>query len=103
MAKKAYIDVINTEEYKLEKFFYAFSASVACIWILNKEEIPPIEFMKIINGLDLQENLTARIKELIELEASINETYLHKGEPELIEFMKSCIERANNESKSLPA
>ncbi|MBK6266081.1 nucleotidyltransferase domain-containing protein [Marivirga sp. S37H4] len=103
MAKKALDEVVNSNDYKLKRFFYALRASVACLWILEKEEIPPIEFGKMVNGLDLSDNLTNRINELIELKSTISETYLHNGEQDLIKFMESCLERANNESKSLPA
>lgn len=103
MAKKALEEVVNPEEYKLKIFFYALRASVACLWILEKEEIPPIEFGKMLNGLDLPANLKTRIGELIEIKSTISETYLHKGEIELIEFMKACIERTENEAQSLPA
>jgi predicted nucleotidyltransferase len=103
MAKKAYEEVVNSKEYKLKKFFYALRSSVACLWILEKEEIPPIEFRKMLDNLDLSVNLLNRIGELIELKSTISETYLHKGENELIEFMKICIERAENESQNLPS
>lgn len=103
MAKKAFEDVINSEDYKLKKFFYALRASVACLWILDKEEIPPIEFGKMLNGLDLPLDLKSRILELIEIKSTISESYLHKGENMIIEFMRACIERAENESQSLPA
>ncbi len=103
MAKKAFEEVVNSEEYKLKKFFYALRASAACLWILEKVEIPPIEFGQMLNGLDLSANLKTRIGELIEIKSSISETYIHKGENDLIEFMKACIERAENESQSLPS
>ncbi len=103
MAKKALEEVVHSEEYKLKKFFYALRASVACLWILEKEEIPPIEFGKMLNALNLPVNSKTRIGELIEIKSTINETYLHKGENVLIEFMKACIERTENESQSLPA
>ncbi len=102
MAKKALDEVTSSNDYKLKRFFYALRASVACLWILEKEEIPPIEFGKMLNGLDLSQNLIKRINELIKLKSTISETYLHKGEQDLINFMESCIERAENESKSLP-
>jgi len=102
MAKKAFEEVANTEEYKLKKFFYALRASVACLWILEKVKIPPIEFGKMLNGLDLPANLKTRIGELIEIKSTISESYRHKGEAVLIEFMKTCIQRAENESQSLP-
>lgn len=103
MAKKAFEDVVESEEYKLKRFFYALRASVACIWILEKEEMPPIEFRKMLNGLDLPAHLTIRIDDLIEIKSTKSEAYLHKGESELIVLMKTCIERAESESQSLPA
>lgn len=103
MAKKAFEEVENAVDYKLKKLFYALRASVACLWILDKEEIPPIEFGKMLNGLYLPANLKTRIGELIEIKSTISETYLHQGEKELLEFIKACIERADNESQSLPA
>jgi len=103
MAKKAFEEVTNTEEYKLKSFFYALRASVACLWILEKEEIPPIEFGKMLNRLDFPANLKTRIGELIEIKSTISETYRHQGETVLIEFMKACIQRSENESQTLPA
>lgn len=103
MAKKAFEEVESADNYKLKKLFYALRASVACLWILEKEEIPPIEFGKMLNGLVLPANLKTRIGELIEIKSTISETYLHNGEKELLEFIKACIERADNESQSLPA
>jgi len=103
MAKKSFEEVVNSKEYKLKRFFYALRASVACIWIIEKEEIPPIEFDGMLDKLDLPEIIVKRIRELIELKSTISEAYLHKGEQELMDFMKDCFERAENESKSLPA
>lgn len=103
MAKNTFDEVVNSQEYKLKKFFYALRASVACLWILEKEELPPIEFSKMLIGLDLEAHLTSRIDELIKLKSKMSESYLHKGEQELFEFIKRSIERAENESKSLPA
>lgn len=103
MAKKNFDEIVNTQEYKLKRFFYALRASVACLWILEKEDLPPIEFRKMLNGLDLADNLKTRIGKLIKLKSTVSESYLHKGEHDLLEFMKRSIERAENESKSLPA
>ncbi len=103
MAEKAFDEVSSSQEYKLKKFFYALRASVACLWILEKEEIPPIEFSKMLIGLDLEENILARINQLIEIKSTISEAYLHTDEKELINFMQGCINRAEIESKSLPS
>ncbi len=48
-------------------------------------------------------NLKARIAELIQIKSTISETYLHRGEAELIEFMQNTIQRTESESQRLPA
>ncbi len=103
MAKKIYEDLSTSEEYKLKKFFYALRSSVACLWILEREEMPPIEFGKMLNGLNLKAELTNRISELIELKTTISESYLHSGEEDLIQFMKANIDRADREANKLPS
>lgn len=103
LAKKSIEDVTNSKEYKLKKFFYALRSAVACLWILEKEIMPPIEFGIMINELEFPQKLKSRINELIQLKATISESYLHVGENELIEFINACIARAEIEAQSLPA
>lgn len=103
MAKKTMEDVEFAEEYKLKKFFYALRASVACLWIMENDEIPPIEFSKMIEGLSFDEALKKRIFELIEIKSTISEGYLHRGENSLIDFMKECLRRSDSEFKELPS
>lgn len=103
MGKKIFSEVTASDQYKLKKFFYALRASVACLWILEKKAIPPIEFGKMLDGLDLPGHLVKKILELIDLKSTKSETFFHKGEQELILFMKSSLTRAENESKGLPA
>lgn len=103
MAKKIFEEISDQQEYKLKKFFYALRASVACMWILEKEKMPPIEFKKMLAGLNLEKQLTKRIDELIEIKAIISEAYLHSGEVMLLEFMKNCIESAEMQSHQLAA
>lgn len=103
MAKKALADITSTPEYKLKRFFYALRASVACVWILEREEVPPIEFCKMLEQLDLPNDLVSRISELIALKATKSESYFHSGELELVKFMQNSLARAENEAQQLPA
>ena len=96
-------DLRESKTYKLKKFFYALRSATACKWILEKEENPPIEFEKMLAGLDLDAKLIHRIKELIALKATISERYLHQGENELFLYIEACIQQANNERKDLPS
>jgi len=101
MAKKFTEELKEKEEYKLKKFFYALRSATACKWIVEKEQMPPIEFIKMVNGLNLPNSLTKRINELIELKATISESYCHKGEKELISFIEDCIKLSDEKRQSL--
>lgn len=103
MSKKFLDDIKEHKTYKLKKFFYALRSATACQWILEKEDNPPIEFRKMINGLNLEKDITNRIDELISLKATISESYLHKGEEKLITYIESCINNADQQRNSLPS
>lgn len=103
MAKNFLHDLRDAETYKLKSFFYALRTATTCLWIIEKEVCPPIEFVKLIEGLNLDKKLTGRIHELIALKATVEEKYMHTGEKELITFMDNCLEKAAEEKNSLPA
>jgi len=103
MAKKFLEELKEKEDYKLKKFFYALRSATACKWILEKEEMPPIEFQKMLSGLNIENSLVNRINELISLKATISESYLHSGEIELINFIETCINSADEKRKTLPS
>ncbi len=101
---KSFLDEIkSSKEYKLKSLFYALRSATACKWILEKKEIPPIEFQKMISGLKLDSQLTNRIDELILLKATISESYKHQGDSELISFIENSITKAEEYGKSLPS
>lgn len=103
MAKKFLADIVNEKEYKLKKFFYALRSATACLWILKKHEIPPISFLQMINGLDINKDLVKKINQLISLKSTQSETYFHSGESELFEFIHHCISLAETGASSLPS
>ncbi len=103
MAKKFLEELKENEEYKLKTFFYALRSATACLWVIEKEQMPPIEFIKMVNGLNLQITLVNRIKELVLLKSTISESYYHRGEENLIAFMENCIEKADEKKQSLPS
>jgi len=100
MAKKLFEDVKGKEEYKLKRFFYVLRSSVACLWISEKKEMPPIDFHKMLAGLNLAEPLHIRIYELIELKATKSEDYFHTGEQEIIDFIQETITKTGKTFKS---
>lgn len=103
MAKKFLEELRENEEYKLKKFFYALRSATACKWIIDREEMPPIEFPKMLDGLNIENDLIDRIEELIKIKANISESYLHKGEFALMNFIESCINSADEKRNTLPS
>ena len=102
MAKKYFSETLESKEYKLKKLFYALRTATTCKWILDREEIPPVEFEKIINGLVMETALTNRIHELIALKSTKDEAYLHQGEEMVLKFIEECIMVADKEASKLP-
>lgn len=103
MGKKCFEEVQDQQEYKLKKLFYALRTATATKWILDREEMPPIEFQKMLDGLDIDPNVLHRIAELIELKSTISEAYLHQGEKEIFHFIKNALDKADLQAKTLPA
>lgn len=103
MSKKMYSEVKGNKTVKLKKLFYALRTSIACKWIIEREEIPPIVFQIMLKELDIKENVRQRISELIELKSTKNEDYFHSEELEINNYIEKCIQEAEKVANSLPA
>jgi uncharacterized protein len=103
MAKKSFDEIADHEHYKLKKFFYALRSAVACLWILEKEEMPPMELHNMLTGLNVSADLADRIAGLIVLKSLSGEAYLHSGEQELFGFIKGILEKADRDAGNLPS
>jgi predicted nucleotidyltransferase len=102
MAKNMFKEIKEQENYKLKKFFYAIRAATACLWVLDREEIPPIQFSIMLNQLNLPETVKEKTKQLIELKAFKNEDFLHHSDDELLSFIQDVLYRVDSESNKLP-
>lgn len=96
MAHTSFEDIEGKEEVKLKKLFYALRAALACKWIRDKDAVPPIVFITMVNELDFDEALKTRIKELIALKSGKNESYVHTAEPALNVFIREQLEISAN-------
>lgn len=101
LAESSFTDVVEVEEYKLKRLFYALRGAMACEWIMSKQEMPPILFTKMVGELELEEELKSRILELISFKATKSEVYLHKGETLIFKFIERTITKAKSTAKSL--
>jgi len=103
MSKKMYSEVKDNPTVKLKKLFYALRTSIACKWIIEREEIPPIVFQTMLEEIDIEENIKHRIYELIDLKATKNEDYLHFEEIKINNLIENYIQEAEKVANSLPA
>jgi uncharacterized protein len=103
MSKKMYSEVKDYPTIKLKKLFYALRTAIACKWIIDKDEIPPIVFQKMLKELEIEENVRQRIYNLIDLKATKNEDYLHIKEESINNLIENCIQNAEKVANSLPA
>ncbi len=103
MARKCSEEVVSGEKFKLKKFFYALRTATVCKWILEREDIPPIEFAKLMDGLAIEQHLIDRVNELTALKATVGEAYLHQGEIDLLSFIQDCIAEAEESAQNLPS
>ena len=98
---KTAMDALQEERYKLKKLFYALRAAMACKWILDRQEIVPIVFTKMVDELDLEKELSSRIYELIEFKSTVGEACLHSGEEMILTFIQDSFQRAEEEYREL--
>jgi predicted nucleotidyltransferase len=101
LAKNSFEDVEGKAEMKLKKLFYALRATLACKWIIEKDAVPPIVFMTMVNELSFDLQLKNRIVELIELKANKKESYIHPEEIALNHFIATEIASTGQEVKGL--
>jgi predicted nucleotidyltransferase len=64
MANKNYRQYLQTEEVKIKKYFYVLRPVLACLWIENKNEPPPMKFETLLTQITEKE-LLDKINELL--------------------------------------
>ena len=103
MSVKMYSEIKDRPSVKLKKLFYALRTSMACKWIIERSEIPPIVFQIMLNELEIDVSLRQRIFDLIDLKKTKNENYLHPYEVDINLFIEKCIVEAEHILNSLPS
>ena len=101
MAKSCFSEAKAEPTYKLKKLFYALRTASVCRWVMVQDEMPPIEFHKILNGINISEGLVSKIERLIKLKADVSETYFHTGEEAIFDFISDSISQANEIKNTL--
>jgi predicted nucleotidyltransferase len=63
--------------------------------------MPPIEFHKMLNGLSIDKDIIKRVNELIIIKSTVNESYFHNGEEQIIQFIENNINEAVEKANDL--
>ncbi len=94
---------VQPQPYKLKKLFYLLRSVCITRWILRFDTVPPIDFHAVLPAVELPAPLHARVQELLHLKTTVDETYRHNGEAELLAYINTMIEEAKTGFKALPA
>jgi len=73
MAKKAYLDIEQSENKKLKRFFYFARATLSAKWIFEKQTMPSIVFADLVAGLISEQAMVEEIECLVSQKAKESE------------------------------
>jgi uncharacterized protein len=90
MAKTVFESDLAGGEVRLKKYFYALRPILACRWIADRREVPPMEFGKL--RVLLANDLNKIVDGLLKQKAVVAEKYIIKPIEQLHSFIKNEIE-----------
>lgn len=65
MAKGNFKKYLTAKKVRIKKYFYVLRPILACIWIENRKDLPPMEFEKLLNSAKLDKKLEVGIQKLL--------------------------------------
>lgn len=90
MAKGNFRDYLQGDIVKSKKYFYVLRPLLACLWIKNKQETPPVEFDKLLTLVN-DNSLLKDINNLLNKKKSGIELKLEPAIPTINAFINSTI------------
>ncbi|MDB5140519.1 MAG: Nucleotidyltransferase [Mucilaginibacter sp.] len=102
MAYNTLRDDLQTEQVKMKRYFYALRPALACLWILEKQMVPPMEFEKlrvILTGSEVQN----AIDELLEKKKDALEKTMIAPVPILNQWLSDTLEWCKERIPALPS
>jgi hypothetical protein len=87
---KNFMDVCEQEEVKLKSYFYALRTALAGKWIIENNTFPPVAFIELLPIAP--QNIQEKVKELMQIKANQDESYLHPKEALITDFLKETVQ-----------
>lgn len=99
LAKKFWEEIKDKKEVKLKKLFYLLRSLLSCNWIIKDSTLLPMH----IEGLmtQINEEYRDKIRKLIELKATITESYSYKLEDSLRFWIIQLFELVDSSQKNV--
>ena len=91
MAKTNYREYLKGDLVKIKKYFYVLRPILALKWLEDKRSIPPIEFNKLLNSVNIPEEIKKEILKLLEKKKVKKELDLEPRIEILNEFIEENI------------
>jgi len=99
IAKNSFLSNDLDGTIKLKKLFYVLRPLMAAKWIIDKQEIPPMDIPNLITIIE-DKSITNHINELLAIKAKANEDYVHQVDQMITNFIAAQFEYI--ESSQLP-
>ncbi|WP_261381050.1 nucleotidyltransferase domain-containing protein [Mucilaginibacter pallidiroseus] len=101
MAINTFNNDLQESEVKIKRYFYGLRSALACKWIVEKHELPPMEFDR-LRVLVNESNFQTEVNNLLKLKAISDEKTLVKAVPILNTWISDVIENCKLQVEQLP-
>lgn len=79
---------LQNAAYPLKRFLYYLRGILACRWIEERQSMPPVLFIDLVNGTVKEEAIRQKIQELLALKKASKENDLKEVEASLVEYAR---------------
>jgi predicted nucleotidyltransferase len=102
MAHNTLRDDLQTEQVKLKRYFYALRLALACLWIVEKQSVPPMEFQH-LRVMISDNKVQNAIDELLERKKIADEKALIAPVPLLNQWLSDTLYWCKERIPMLPS
>ena len=79
---------LQNAAYPLKRFLYYLRGILACRWVEERQSMPPVLFIDLVNGTVKEEAIRQKIQELLVLKKASKENDLKEVNPDLVEYAR---------------
>jgi len=102
MALNAVNDDLQTEKVKIKRYFYALRSTLACKWIVEQQNVPPMEFKKLLPQVN-DKLFQSSIDELLKVKLISDEKTLVDRVNVLDEWLNGTLSHCRELISQMPA